>query len=157
LVDHDLKAVHPAILAGWNQAMRVTAGVSNSDIIRSHLGLLVHGKSDFAAIENFKGDMFYKLALIALCSDHGNEQSLAEFKTGIDLTRPPSGKFDSNDRTCQLAALALSSLGLRGSARAVRVGRSGASQRQAQTPQDDDAGADLPGRPAHRHGPALLP
>jgi hypothetical protein len=33
------------------------------DIVRSYMGLLVQGKSDFDAIENFRGDKFYKQAL----------------------------------------------------------------------------------------------
>jgi hypothetical protein len=36
---------------------------SNSDILRGYLGLLVQGKSDFDAIENFRGDAFSKPAL----------------------------------------------------------------------------------------------
>ena len=39
------------------------AVVANSDIVRSYVGLLVQGKSDFDAIENFRGDTFYKQAL----------------------------------------------------------------------------------------------
>ena len=31
--------------------------------MRSYVGLLVQGKSDFDAIENFRGDTFYKQAL----------------------------------------------------------------------------------------------
>ncbi len=42
---------------------RCKGGVTNSDIVRSYLGLLVQGKSDFDAIENFRGDTFYKQAL----------------------------------------------------------------------------------------------
>jgi hypothetical protein len=44
-------------------ALPVRTGVSNSDIVRSYLGLLVQGKSDFDAIENFRGDKFFKQAL----------------------------------------------------------------------------------------------
>ena len=32
-------------------------------VLRSYLGLLVQGKSDFDAIGNFRGDAFYKQAL----------------------------------------------------------------------------------------------
>ena len=35
----------------------------SSDIVRSYLGLLVQGKSDFDAIENHRGEEFYKQAL----------------------------------------------------------------------------------------------
>jgi hypothetical protein len=37
--------------------------VASSDIVRSYLGLLVQGKSDFDAIENLRGDKFFKQAL----------------------------------------------------------------------------------------------
>ena len=41
----------------------VTSGIATSDVLRSCLGLLAQGKSDFDAIENFRGDTFYKTAL----------------------------------------------------------------------------------------------
>jgi hypothetical protein len=41
----------------------VKNGVANSDILRSYLGQLVQGKSDFDAVENFRGDAFFKQAL----------------------------------------------------------------------------------------------
>jgi len=44
-------------------ALPVTGGVATSDILRSYVGLLVQGKSDFDAIENFRGDTFFKQAL----------------------------------------------------------------------------------------------
>ena len=62
LVGHYLQAV-PAVFARLDTALPVRGGVSNSDILRSYLGLLVQGKSDFDAIENFRGDAFYKQAL----------------------------------------------------------------------------------------------
>ena len=62
LVGHHLKAVQ-RVLGRLDKAMPVKTGVINSDIIRSYLGLLVQGKSDFDAIENFRGDTFYKQAL----------------------------------------------------------------------------------------------
>lgn len=62
LVGHYLRAV-PAIFARLDTALPVRGGVSNGDILRSYLGLLVQGKSDFDAIENFRGDAFYKQAL----------------------------------------------------------------------------------------------
>lgn len=37
--------------------------VANSDIARAYLGLLTQGKSDFDAVENFRGDAFFKQAL----------------------------------------------------------------------------------------------
>jgi len=62
LVGHYLKAVQP-VLGRLDAALPVKSGVANSDIVRSYVGLLVQGKSDFDAIENFRGDTFYKQAL----------------------------------------------------------------------------------------------
>ena len=62
LVGHYLNAVRP-VLAHLDAALPVKGGVVNSDIVRSYMGLLVQGKSDFDAIENFRGDAFYKQAL----------------------------------------------------------------------------------------------
>ena len=38
-------------------------GIANSDILKSYLGLLVQGKNDFDAIEEFRGDEFFIRAL----------------------------------------------------------------------------------------------
>ncbi len=38
----------------------VRSGVANSDILKSYLALLCLGKNDFDAIENFRGDEFFK-------------------------------------------------------------------------------------------------
>ncbi len=38
-------------------------GIPNSDILKSYLGLLVQGKNDFDAIEEFRGDDFFAQAL----------------------------------------------------------------------------------------------
>jgi Transposase DDE domain group 1 len=62
LVGHHLAAVRP-VLDRLDAALPVKLGVANSDIVRSYLGLLVQGKSDFDAIENFRGDAFFKQAL----------------------------------------------------------------------------------------------
>ena len=62
LVGHYLKALKP-VLGRLDAALPVKSGVANSDIVRSYLGLLVQGKSDFDAIENFRGDTFFKQAL----------------------------------------------------------------------------------------------
>ena len=62
LVGHYLLAVQPT-LARLDAALPIKGGVANSDIVRSYLGLLVQGKSDFDAIENFRGDAFFKQAL----------------------------------------------------------------------------------------------
>ena len=41
----------------------VRSGVSNSAILKSYLALLCQGKSDFDAIEHFRGDAFFARAL----------------------------------------------------------------------------------------------
>ena len=62
LVGDHLKPLAPA-LSRVDAALPVRGGVSNSDIVRSYVGLLVQGKSDFDAIENHRCDKFYKQAL----------------------------------------------------------------------------------------------
>jgi Transposase DDE domain group 1 len=62
LVGHLLKTLAPA-LAELDAVLPVRSGVASSDILRSYLGLLVQGKSDFDAIENLRGDAFFKQAL----------------------------------------------------------------------------------------------
>ena len=54
---------------------------------------------------------FSSADVIALYADHGtHEQFHSEFKTDLDLTRLPSGKFDTNYLVCQLAAVAMNIL-----------------------------------------------
>ena len=62
LVGHYLEAMAPQ-WAKVDAALPVRSGVSNSDIIRAYLGLLVQGKSDFDAVEGYRGDKFFKSAL----------------------------------------------------------------------------------------------
>jgi len=62
LVGHHLNRLAP-VYKQLDAALPVKSGVANSDILRSYLGLLVQGKSDFDAIENFRGDAFFKQAL----------------------------------------------------------------------------------------------
>jgi hypothetical protein len=62
LVGDHVKTLAPVFRA-LDKAVPVRAGVANSDIVRSYLGLLVQGKSDFDAIENHRGEAFYKQAL----------------------------------------------------------------------------------------------
>jgi Transposase DDE domain group 1 len=62
LVGDHLKTLAP-VLARLDAALPVRGGVSSGDIVRSYVGLLVQGKSDFDAIENHRGDKFYKHAL----------------------------------------------------------------------------------------------
>ena len=52
-----------AVLKRLDGAMPVRSGVATSDIVRAYLGLLVQGKSDFDAVENYRGDTFFKTAL----------------------------------------------------------------------------------------------
>ena len=59
LVGNYLNALQP-VLGRLDADLPVKGGVANSDIVRSYLGLLVQGKSDFDAIENFRGDAFFK-------------------------------------------------------------------------------------------------
>jgi hypothetical protein len=62
LVGHYLKALTPQ-WARLDATLPVRGGVSNSDVLRSYVGLLVQGKSDFDAIEGYRGDKFFKEAL----------------------------------------------------------------------------------------------
>jgi len=62
LVGHHLQQLVP-VFEQIDRALPVKTGVTNSDIVRSYVGLLVQGKSDFDAIENFRGDAFFKQAL----------------------------------------------------------------------------------------------
>ena len=52
LVGHYLKALQP-VWGRLDAALPVKGGVANSDVLRSYLGLLTQGKSDFDAIENY--------------------------------------------------------------------------------------------------------
>lgn len=62
LVGHHLNRL-ASVFKRIDSALPVKNGVANSNILRSYLGLLVQGKSDFDAIENFRGDAFFKQAL----------------------------------------------------------------------------------------------
>ena len=64
LVGQHLKRLAP-VFKQIDKALpvRVRTGVQTSDILRSYLGVLVQGKSDFDAIENFRGDTFFKRSL----------------------------------------------------------------------------------------------
>ena len=58
---------------------------------------------------------FDESAVIALYCDHAtHEQFHSEFKTDMDLSRLPSGKFDTNYLVCALAAIAMNILRLMG-------------------------------------------
>lgn len=62
LVGHYLNALRPSFKR-LDAALPIRGGVANSDVVRSYLGLLVQGKSDFNAIENYRGDAFFKHSL----------------------------------------------------------------------------------------------
>ena len=47
-----------SVLARIDAALPIKGGVSNSDIVRNGLGLLRQSKSDFDAVEYFRGDVF---------------------------------------------------------------------------------------------------
>ncbi len=52
------------ISAGVDRKFPVgVGGIVNSDILKSYLGLLVQGKNDFDAVEEFRGDNFFTRAL----------------------------------------------------------------------------------------------
>ena len=51
------------VMAPIDTALALKGRVANSDIVRSWLGLLTQGKRDFDAVENFRGDAFFKQAL----------------------------------------------------------------------------------------------
>jgi hypothetical protein len=56
-------------------------------------------------------ERFDAQSIIDLYADHGtHEQFHSEFKTDMDLTRLPSGKFDTNYLVCALAAVAMNLL-----------------------------------------------
>ena len=95
--------------------------------------------------------------IIALYCDHGtHEQFHSKFKTDLDLTRLPSGKFDTNYLVCQTRRPGHEHPAPDRPTRVARAGCAGAPQRQAQAHQDGDARTDLPGgavdqtRRAHR-------
>lgn len=62
LVGHHLRCLEPQF-ERIDEMFPVRGGVATSDVLRSYLGLLVQGKSDFDAIENLRGDKFFKHAL----------------------------------------------------------------------------------------------
>ena len=62
LVGHHLKALQ-AVFARLDATHPIKGGVANGDVLRSYLGLLTQGKSDSDAIENYRGDAFFKTAL----------------------------------------------------------------------------------------------
>ena len=62
LVGHYLNTLSP-VLTRIDAALPVRCGVSNRDVVRSYVDLLVQGKSDFDAIENVRGDRFFREAL----------------------------------------------------------------------------------------------
>jgi hypothetical protein len=62
LVGHHLNCITP-VMTEVDTALPVRGGVACSDVLRSYLGLLVQGKSDFDAIEGVRGDAFFKRAL----------------------------------------------------------------------------------------------
>jgi hypothetical protein len=61
LVGHFLKTLAP-VLADVDAALPVRTGVATSDIVRSDPGSLVQGRSDVDAIEDLRGDRFFKQA-----------------------------------------------------------------------------------------------
>jgi hypothetical protein len=62
LVGHHLNCIAP-VMTELDTSLPVLGGVACSDVLRSYLGLLVQGKSDFDAIEGVRGDAYFKRAL----------------------------------------------------------------------------------------------
>ena len=58
-------------------------GIANSDILKSYLGLLVQGKNDFDAIEEFRGDDFFTRSL-----DVGAVPSCSTLRQRMDTHAP---------------------------------------------------------------------
>ena len=58
-------------------------GIANSDILKSYLGLLVQGKNDFDAVEEFRGDDFFTRAL-----DVGAVPSCSTLRPRMDTHAP---------------------------------------------------------------------
>ena len=59
--DHFLETL-ASTLADIDAVLPARSGLTASDIVRSELSLLVQGKSNFDAIENMRGDKFFKQA-----------------------------------------------------------------------------------------------
>ena len=96
--------------------------------------------------------------IIAPYADHGtHEQFHCEFKTDLDLTRLPSGKFDTHYLMCQLAALAMHILRLMGQRGLLGPDAPARHRAHAAAHQDGDAGADLPRRAPDRTWPTIDP
>src|SRR5450631_1716418 len=87
LVGHHLNRLAP-VFKRIDTALPVAGGVANSDVLRSYLGLLVQGKSDFDAIENFRGDAFVKQALGIKLLPSGRLPGLVWVLPGLGAARP---------------------------------------------------------------------
>ena len=85
LVGQHLNRLAP-VFKQVDRALPVRNGVANSDILRSYVGLLAQGKSDFDAIENFRGEDFFKQAL-EFTIRQANMVECLEFFTEIFLQR----------------------------------------------------------------------
>lgn len=59
---NNLKALR-RVLARLAAAHPIKGDVAKSDAVRSYFGLLTLGNSDFDAIENYRGDAFFKTSL----------------------------------------------------------------------------------------------
>ena len=62
LVGYYLKVLQPP-LGRLDATVPINGGMVNSDVVRSYPSLLAQGKSDFDAIENYRGDTFVETAL----------------------------------------------------------------------------------------------
>jgi hypothetical protein len=93
----------------------VSQGIRTSDIVKSVIGLLSMGKSDFDAIEAFRQDPFFQqsLGLNKVPSSAWLRQHL-DAVAGDLRERLPSGKFDTNDAILHLASFTYNCLRLLG-------------------------------------------
>ena len=87
LVGHHLQRLQPQFKR-MEAALAVRTVVASSDIVRSYLGLLVQGKGDIDAIENYRGDAFFKQAL-----GIGLLPSAATLRQRIDTAAVPLGQW----------------------------------------------------------------
>ena len=62
LMGHLLKSIFP-VFERFDSALPINGSVADGDTLRAYLGLLTQGKSDFDAIEAFRGDAFVKQSL----------------------------------------------------------------------------------------------
>ena len=92
---------HPWGGAKLDAALPVRNGVSNSDIVRACRGLLVQGRSDFDAIDGYRGNKFLKEAFgVCRAAPLATTSAIRCVRR-----RPPNGHHRPKNRIRQLAAI----------------------------------------------------